>query len=210
MTRARTTAGSVRVAAPPDAAAMLAIYAPIVRTSAITFEDEPPSIAEFAERVRTVTARWPWLVHEQDGAVTGYAYATTWRTRAAYQWTVETTVYVHPDAYRRGIARALYRSLAACLRLQGARLAIGAITLPNPGSVALHETCGFRLVGVHRACGHKLGRWHDVGFWELGLAERRDAAPAEPRPPSALVGSAAWDVALRAGLTDAGSQAVQP
>jgi L-amino acid N-acyltransferase YncA len=193
-------ASHIRMAVPDDAAAMLAIYTKVVRESAITFEYEPPSIAEFAARVRAVTARHPWLVHLSDGALDGYGYATTWRARTAYQWTVETTVYVREDAHRRGIGRALYRSLLACLRLQGYRLAIGAITLPNVASVGLHEACGFRLVGVHRACGHKLGRWHDVGFYEREIGSRDDVAPSPPDLPGALAGTSAWAAALASGL----------
>ena len=191
----------IRMATPDDAAAMLAIYAPFVESTAVTFEYAVPPVAEFAERVRTVTARWPWLVLERAGRIAGYAYASSWRARAAYQWAVETTVYVHADERRRGIGRALYRSLLACLRLQGHRLALGAITLPNPESIALHEALGFRRVGVHRACGHKLGAWHDVGFWEVELAPRDDAAPAEPILPAALAGRPDWQAAVASGFS---------
>ncbi len=191
---------AIRLALPGDVAAMLAIYTKVVRTSAITFEYEPPSEAEFAERVATIATKFPWLAYSSDGDVLGYAYATTWRARVAYQWAVETTVYVRDDLHRRGVGRALYGSLIACLRLQGYRLAIGGITLPNAASVGLHETCGFRLVGVHGACGHKQGRWHDVGFWELELAPRTDVAPTPPAPPSALAGTSAWEQAIASGL----------
>jgi phosphinothricin acetyltransferase len=186
----------IRMATSADAAAVLVIYAPVVRTSAITFEYDVPTVEEIATRIRTVTARWPWLVLERDGDVAGYAYATTWRARAAYQWAVETTVYVRDDCHRRGIGRALYRALLACLRLQGFRLAIGGITLPNPASVGLHEGIGFGLAGVHRACGWKLGAWHDVGFWELALTAADAVDPAPPLAPSALAGTAAWAAAL--------------
>jgi phosphinothricin acetyltransferase len=193
----------IRPATPADAEALLRIYGPAVRTSAITFEYEVPSVEEFAERVRTVSARWPWLVLDRGGDVAGYAYASTWRARPAYQWAVETTVYVRDDHRRQGVGRAVYRSLLACLRLQGHRLAIGGITLPNAASVALHESLGFRPAGVHRACGFKLGAWHDVGFWELELAPRDDAEPTPPRTPRALEGTAAWDAALASGLASA-------
>jgi phosphinothricin acetyltransferase len=190
----------IRPALESDAPAVLAIYAPIVRTSAITFEYEPPAVAEVAERIRTITARWPWLVYVGDDDVRGYAYASSWRARAAYQWAVETTVYVHADAQRRGIGRALYGSLIACLRLLGYRLAIGGITLPNPGSVGLHEALGFRPAGVHRGCGWKLGAWHDVGFWELELAPRTGPEPRVPSTPAAVATSPAWAAALASGL----------
>jgi L-amino acid N-acyltransferase YncA len=179
-----------------DAPAVLEIYAPFVRTTAVTFEYEVPSVADMAERIRAVTVRWPWLVCDRDGAVAGYAYASTWRSRAAYQWAVETTVYVHEHARREGIGRALYRALLACVRLQGHRLALGVITLPNDASVALHETFGFRRTAVHRACGHKLAAWHDVGVWELELAPRADAAPPAPLDVAAASARDGWAAAL--------------
>jgi phosphinothricin acetyltransferase len=178
------------------AAAVLAIYAPFVRTTAVTFEYEVPSVAEMAERIRTVTVRWPWLVLDRAGVVAGYAYASTWRSRAAYQWAVETTVYVREDARRQGVGRVLYRALLACLRLQGHRLALGGITLPNDASVLLHEAFGFRQVAVHRACGHKLGAWHDVGMWELELAPRTDVSPPAPLDVAAASALPGWAAAL--------------
>lgn len=190
----------IRMGRPDDAPAILAIYEPFVRMTAVTFEYAVPAVAEMAERVRTVTARWPWLVLERGDRVAGYAYASTWRARAAYQWAVETTVYVHPDARWRGVGRALYRSLLACLRLQGHRMALGAITLPNAASVALHEALGFGCTGVHRACGYKLGAWHDVGMWELELAPRDDVDPPDPSSPGRLEGTPEWAAALASGL----------
>ena len=190
------SARRLRMATAADAAAVLAIYAPVVRTSAITFENEVPPVEEIAARIDAVTACWPWLLLERDGDVAGYAYATTWRARAAYQWSVETTVYVREDCHRSGVGRALYRALLACLRLQGFRLAIGGITLPNAASIALHEAMGFRPAGVHRACGYKLGAWHDVGFWELALVPDDGREPRAPRAPGALAGTPAWDTTL--------------
>jgi phosphinothricin acetyltransferase len=190
----------IRMADAGDAAAILAIYEPFVRTTAVTFEYAVPPVEEIAERIRTVTARTPWLVLDRGGRVAGYAYASTWRARAAYQWAVETTVYVHADARRQGVGRALYRSLLACLCLQGHRTALGAITLPNAASVALHEALGFRCAGIHRACGHKLGTWHDVAMWELELAPRTDAAPTAPVPTTELRQTPEWAAALATGL----------
>ena len=189
----------VRMATPDDAAAVRAIYAPFVETTAVTFEAEVPPVAEMAERIRTTIPRFPWLVAERD-TVVGYAYASTWRSRAAYRWAVETTVYLRDDARGQGIGRAIYEPLLACIRLQGLRLAIAGITLPNPESVGLHEAFGFRPVAVYRACGHKLGAWHDVGFWEVELAARADAKPPPPVPASTLAGRAEWIAAVAAGL----------
>ena len=108
-------------------------------------------------------------------------------------------MYVRDDARRGGVGRAVYRALLDCLRLQGYRLAIGGITLPNDASVALHEAMGFRASGVHRRCGWKLGAWHDVGFWDVALAAD-DGAPAAPRTPSDLAGTARWRAALASAV----------
>jgi L-amino acid N-acyltransferase YncA len=184
------------MATPDDAPAVRGIYAPFVEATAVTFESEVPAVSEMAARIRTTLPRFPWLAAERQGAVVGYAYASTWRSRAAYRWTVETTVYLRDDARGQGIGRALYGALLACIRLQGFRLALAGITLPNPASVRLHETFGFRAVSVYRACGHKLGAWHDVGMWELELAPRTDARPAEPLDVATASTLQEWAAAL--------------
>lgn len=158
---------TIRPALPGDADGILEIYAPIVRDTAISFELEPPSRDEI---VRRISAAHAWLVAEGAGRVLAYAYAGPFRPREAYRFSVEVTVYVRPDAHRRGIARALYDELFARLREKGFRQAIAAIALPNPASVALHERLGFRPVGVFRDVGFKFERWHDVGWWQRGLA----------------------------------------
>ncbi len=157
----------VRDADPSDAGAFLAIYAPVVRESAISFELEPPTEAEFAERIRRVTATDPWLVLERDGEIAGYAYATHFRGRPAYAATRETTVYVHPDHHRTGVARELMTALLDEIARRGAHLAIAVIALPNKPSVALHEALGFRHVGTIHDAGRKFDEWHDEGIWEL-------------------------------------------
>jgi phosphinothricin acetyltransferase len=131
--------------------------------------------------------------------VLGYAYAGAHGSRAAYQWSVDVSVYVREGARRTGVGRALYASLFAVLDLQGFYNAYAGATLPNPASVGLHESVGFRLVGVYRGVGYKLGAWHDVGWWHLPLRER----VADPDPPADLpsvVGSEEWDAALTNGL----------
>jgi L-amino acid N-acyltransferase YncA len=171
----------IRHAHAGDVAAMLAIYAPLVRDTTVSFEYEPPTLAEMEHRLQAVQRQYPWLVCERDGQVAGYAYASAFRGRAAYQWTAEVTVYVHPDHHRRGVARELYQALLERLRAQGYRMAVAVITLPNAGSVALHEDLGFEPVGVFRRAGFKHGRWCDTGWWQLDLGG--DSAPAPPRPP---------------------------
>lgn len=163
-----------------DAGACAAIYAPFVEGSAVSFEEVPPDGAEMARRIEAVSARYPWLLGEVDGAVAGFAYATEHRTRRAYRWTVEVTIYM-AEAYRgRGLGRALYGRLLELLAGQGFRTAVAGITLPNPASVALHEACGFEPIGVYRQVGFKGGQWRDVGWWQLDLAPESEGPPREP------------------------------
>jgi phosphinothricin acetyltransferase len=186
----------IRLAAESDAAAMVDIYAPVVRDTVISFELVPPTVDEFRARVRDISAFAPFLVYEQDGRVVGYAYASKFRARAAYRFTVETTVYVHADFRGRGVGRALYDALLRCLRLQGFRRAIGGITLPNAASVGLHEATGFTKCAVFAKVGFKFGAWHDVGFWELELAPHV-ADPTEPRAIDELAATEEFRSALR-------------
>jgi L-amino acid N-acyltransferase YncA len=188
----------IRVADEADAARMLAIYAPYVRDTAISFEVDPPSEEEFRRRVRSARDFGCWLVCEAGEEALGYAYAGRFHARAAYQWTAEVTVYVHRDRCRQGVGRGLYTALVAGLRLQGFRSAIGVIALPNPPSVGLHEQMGFTPAGVVRAVGYKHGRWHDVGWWQRDLA---DAGPpaGPPRSLAAVQGTPGWRDALAAG-----------
>ncbi len=188
----------IRLAAESDAEQMLAIYAPIVRETAISFELEPPPLDEFWARVRGTLERTPWLVCASDEEVLGYAYAGRYRPRAAYQWSVEVTVYVDGRHRGRGVGRALYTSLFECLRVQGYQSAYAAIALPNPASVALHERLGFELIGVYHAVGYKLGSWHDVGWWQLSIGEHLES-PAEPKPLLEVQHSAEWRQALSSG-----------
>jgi phosphinothricin acetyltransferase len=188
----------IRLAEHTDAEALLAIYAPVVRDTAVSFELVPPSAAEFHARLRAILDRTPWLVCAADGEVWGYAYAGPFRARPAYQWSAEATVYVAEAHRRKGVARALYTALLDALRLLGYRMVYAGITLPNPASVRTHEALGFTRAGLFRSAGFKLGRWHDVGFWQLALAG--DDPPAgPPRPLSEIVGDPAWAAALGAG-----------
>ena len=153
-----------------DAGAIAAIYAPCVRDTVITFEEIPPDAAEMARRVAAVQQLGlPWLVAARSATVEGYAYATRWKERSAYRFTVETTVYVAPHAHRRGTGSTLYAQLLSRLAGLGLHTALGGIALPNPASVALHERHGFVHVGTLREVGFKLGRWIDVGYWERRL-----------------------------------------
>ena len=188
----------IRLATAMDGADFAEIYRPAVVGSPISFEIEPPDGAEMSRRVTAALARFPWLAFEDDGVAMGYAYAGTHRARPAYQWSAEVSAYVHEHARRRGVARALYTSLFAMLHQLGYCNAYAGITLPNAASVGLHESLGFRAVGVFHDVGYKLGRWHDVGWWERPLGERV-AHPDPPRMIGDLLGTAAFDVALADG-----------
>ena len=188
----------IRTAREADAEAMLAIYAPYVRDTAISFETEPPSVEEFRGRMRSTLEAGLWLVCEADDGSIGYAYAARFHARRAYQWTVEVTVYVRRDHHRQGVGLGLYTSLLGCLELQGFRTAVGVIALPNPASVGLHERMGFARAGVLRAAGYKHGRWHDVGWWQRDLGEP-GSSPQPPRTLADMRESAGYRRAVSAG-----------
>lgn len=152
-----------------DAPQLCAIYNPYVEQTAVTFEETPVSADEMVRRIAEVTSRFPWLVWEREDTVVGYAYATSWKPRSAYRHSVETTIYLGPDAKGKGIGTLLYRSLVARLRLLDVHCAVGGIALPNPASVALHEKLGFVNIGRFREIGLKFGSWIDVGYWQLRL-----------------------------------------
>jgi L-amino acid N-acyltransferase YncA len=171
---AAMTAIALRRATRADARGVLAIYGPVVRDTAISFEEEVPSEAELAERIATIGARFPWLVAERDGALAGYAYATTFRTRAAYRWTAESSVYVHEAHRGVGLARALMEALLDVLCALGYHTVVAGATMPNDTSARLHESLGFELAGTFPRVGHKFGAWHDVRFWTLDLGARAE------------------------------------
>lgn len=185
----------IRLCRAGDAAAVASIYRPIVERTPISFEAEPPSAVEMQRRIAATLAFAPWLVFD-DGAVAGYAYASRHRERAAYRWSVDVSVYVDQRRRRQGVGRALYGSLLALLRLQGFYAAHAGVTLPNAGSVGLHEALGFRPIGVYRKVGYKLGAWHDVGWWQLELRER-GGAPEPLRTFAEVQDDARFEVALR-------------
>lgn len=161
-----TAIPTIRMANVADAAAVQAIYAPIVEGTAISFEEVPPSIAEMGERIATTLRGYPYLIAERNGEVIGYAYASQHRSRAAYRWSVDVTVYIADQVQRTGVGRALYSRLIAELTERGFHAAFAGIALPNPGSVALHESMGFTPLGIYREVGQKFGQWHDVGWWQ--------------------------------------------
>ena len=162
---------TLRAATVADASSLLEVYRPAVENSAASFETELPTAGEFAARIERSRSRWQWLVAEWDGSVTGYAYGTAHRERAAYRWSVEVSAYVDPRYQRRGIARALYSRLFEDLESLGYCNAYAGITLPSDGSIALHRAFGFQPIGTFRRVGYKFGRWHDVAWYHRTLRE---------------------------------------
>lgn len=172
----------IRLATAVDAAAIHAIYAPIVRDTVISFELAPPDEDEVARRIAGTLEKHPWLVLEDHGVVAGYAYASEHRERLAYQWSVDVSCYVHERSRRRGVGRSLYDALKRVLVAQGFRNAFAGVALPNPASMALHESVGFVEIGRYRNVGFKLGAWRDCAWLQCALGE----LPPDPAPPIAL------------------------
>jgi L-amino acid N-acyltransferase YncA len=166
---------------PSDVESILAIYGAVVAQSSATFETEVPSLHDFSERLARIAGRFPfWVAESADGQLLGYAYGTTHRERIAYQWAVETSVYVSPAAHRHGVGRALYTALLPSLAERGFVWAYGVITLPNEASVALHSACGYESFATYTAAGQKFGRWCDVHWMRYALNAPRDGM-AEPK-----------------------------
>lgn len=190
----------IRLAAEADAPALADIYGPIVASTAISFEIDPPDATEMRRRLADMLPALPWLVCELEGDAAGYAYASRHRVRAAYSWSVDVSVYVAPAYHRRGVGRGLYTSLFAILMAQGFFNAYAGVTLPNAASVGLHESLGFTPVGVYRHVGFKLGAWHDVGWWQLPLQALRHPAAA-PLAIDAVRRHRDWDAWLASGAS---------
>ena len=161
----------IRAATREDAAAIADIYNPYILETTVSFEESTVSPSEMAARVNDISeSRLPFLVAERDGAQVGFAYASKWKGRCAYQYSVETTVYVDRGSWRRGVGTMLYRQVLDLLKEGGYHAAIGGIALPNAASVALHERLGFEKVAQFREVGFKFNRWIDVGYWQRLLA----------------------------------------
>jgi L-amino acid N-acyltransferase YncA len=167
----------IRDAVAADAERCAAVYAPYVLDTAISFEEEPPPAEEMARRIAEYQRRHAWLVLEQDDEVVGYAYGGPFMARAAYQWATAVSVYLDPARHRSGGGRALYEALFDRLAARGHRTALAGIALPNEASVGLHRALGFELAGTYRRVGWKLGRWHDVAWYQRPLGVH-DGPPA--------------------------------
>ena len=159
------TAPTIRDCLDADVPRVCDIYNHYIRETVVTFEETPIPVPEMAGRIADVRKRFPWLVIESEGVVAGYAYASLWKTRSAYRFAVETTIYLAADALGRGLGTTLYGALLESLEERDAHRVLGCIALPNEPSVALHERLGFKKIGIFGEVGWKLGRWVDVGYW---------------------------------------------
>ncbi len=172
----------IRLATAADAPSVLEIYAPFITDTAITFENEVPGEEEFAERMEAVQQKYPWLVCEDCGNIVGYAYASRFQQRAAYEWSAALSVYIRPGFHGRKIGKALYFTLLELLKLQGFCNAVAIVTLPNGESEDFHRSVGFRPIGIFQKAGYKLGSWHDVIWFGLNI----QAHPQTPKRPMAV------------------------
>lgn len=172
----------IRAATPSDAPALLAIYAPYVTDTAITFEYDMPSVDEFARRIQSTLEKYPYLVAEQKGEILGYAYASPFKTRAAYDWAVETSIYVKQGSHSKGVGHALYTHLDALLEKQHVYSVNACITYPNDQSIRFHEKMGYRECAHFHRCGYKFGRWLDVVWMEKHLPVTDPPHPFIPFP----------------------------
>ena len=178
----------IRTATKADVPAMLAIYAPYVRETAISFEYEVPSVEEFGARLERTLARYPWLAAERDGTLLGYAYASAFHPRKAYDWCAEASIYVAQDARGRGLGAALYAALETLLKRQNILVLYACIARPPQedahltcASIRFHTRMGYRTVGEFPRCGFKFDTWYDMVWMEKRLAE--PAAPPAPVLP---------------------------
>lgn len=159
----------LRSVSPEDAGSICHIYNHFIEHTAATFEEEMVAAEEMRQRIIETTKTHPWLVYEEYGTLQGYAYGRKWRERSAYRHSAEVTVYLDPSALGKGIGTQLFGALLAELRNREFHCVIGVVALPNAASVALLEKFGLRKVAHFSEVGYKLGRWIDVGYWQLVL-----------------------------------------
>ena len=158
---------NIRNVQPDDAAQIAEIYNYYIKNTHQTFETEPLSAEEMQARISEVTENYPYVVAEEDGVIYGYAYATQFKMRQAYEYSAEVSIYVRSGDKQKGIGTLLYDQLFEELRQTDIHAIIAGISLPNDGSVRFHEKLGFEKVANFKQVGYKLGRWVDVGYWEL-------------------------------------------
>ncbi|VUW96346.1 Phosphinothricin N-acetyltransferase [Streptococcus constellatus] len=166
---------NIRFARKEDAAALVTIYAPYVEKTAITFEYEVPTVEEFADRIEKILDKFPYLIAEEDGVILGYAYASTYYGRTAYDWVCELSVYLAEDARGKGLGSKLYDALEGILDQQGYIHFLACIALPNDASISFHKKRGYQQVAHFPKIGYKFGQWHDTVWLQKSLDK-----PARP------------------------------
>jgi L-amino acid N-acyltransferase YncA len=189
----------IRLATPADAEAIQAIYAPYCGESTVSFELVAPTADEIGQRMAQLAEGYPWIVCERGGEVLAYAYAGPHHPRAAYVWSVTTSVYVAAAVQARGLGRGMYRSLLELLKLQGFLNAVALISVPHAASTHLHAAMGFNPVGVFRHIGYKSGGWRDVELWQKQLAPLPER-PAQPISVATASQLPEWAMAMSAGV----------
>jgi len=192
---------TIRLITESDISAVLEIYKPYVLDTIVSFEYEVPSLQEFTERVKTITAEYPWLVCLKDHQIIGYAYAAKHRYRTAYQWSPESTIYLSPGFHGKGFGRNLYETLFSILRLQGYFNVFAGVGLPNEKSVRFHRAAGFEEIGIFKKVGYKLGNWHDTNWFQLKLAEHIPHPPT-PKTIEAIRTSPELSFILNSGVSN--------
>ena len=159
----------IRQAAPTDASQICDIYNHYILETPITFEEHPVVLDEMVQRIKDTLRIFPWLVCAEGQQLIGYCYASRWKSRAAYRHSVESSVYLRPEAIGKGVGSQLFDALLSELRQRSFHTVIGGVALPNPGSVALLEKFGFEKVAQFKQVGNKFNQWIDVGYWQLFL-----------------------------------------
>jgi len=171
---------TIRLATEKDSASILQIYAPYITDTVITFECQVPSLTAFSQRMANIQRKYPWLVCEIDHNIAGYAYASSFHEREAYDWSVDFSVYIDPQYHRKNIGKALYWALFETVKLQGYYNAYAIVVVPNIKSESLHESFGFKAIGIYQKAGYKFGGWHDVKWYGLKINEHIQS-PAKPK-----------------------------
>ena len=157
----------IRDAIGSDVSAITEIYNYYIEHTVVTFEEEAKTVSEMAERIQGVQAKYPWIVMEVEGGIVGYAYATEWKSRSAYRFSAESTVYIKNGLNGKGYGYALYTALLEKLRAKNMHCILAGIVPPNPASIRLHEKLGFQKIGIQKEVGFKFNKWEDVGYWQL-------------------------------------------
>jgi L-amino acid N-acyltransferase YncA len=189
----------IRLATQSDGAELLDIYAPFIRDTVITFEYEVPTVAQFTARIASIIKKYPWLVCEVNGRIAGYVYASQYHERAAFDWSVDASVYIHPNYHRKKIATALYSCLFELLKLQGFYNVYASITASNNQSIDFHTSFGFQSVGIYRKVGYKFEQWHDVEWLALTITDHTKP-PQKPKSIDDIKGSPEFDLFLAKAL----------